>query len=538
MKGPTRPWAVLIVLCIGTFAVLLDTTIVNVALPSLVTSLHASIDQALWTVNGYLMVFCSLLIVGSRVGDMLGRRRMFVAGLALFALASAACGQARTPDELIIARIVQGIGGAALSPQGMAIIRDVFPKEKMGAALGIFSSMVGLAAVLGPVLGGLLTTYLSWRWVFYVNLPVAAAGIALAYRYVPEPPRKRHRLDLPGVILSVAGLGAVVTGLTEGQRYHWNLVIIAILAVGAVLLIAFARNERRHGEPLVPPALFADRTFAIMVVLNVAVQFALQSMLLLNALNLQSVLGFTPVHSGLTVLPLTIALTATAPFAGRLTDRFGGKWVLLTGLVVYAIGIVGVAAVSSTSATSFTFAPVLLIAGLGMGTIFAPLATTAMRSAPPQLAGPASGTLNTARQLGATLGGAVTGAVLAARLAVELRSRAITASAVLPTRARAPFITALSANTEVGRGQAAATIPAGTPARLVPLLRELIANVFGHGYIAAMRPTLAVSVGVLLAGAALCLAIRRAPTSPRPTVIDSTRDPAVSAPASNERSSA
>jgi EmrB/QacA subfamily drug resistance transporter len=533
-----RKWWTLIVVCVATFMLLLDTTIVNVALPSLVTSLRASIDQALWTVNGYLMVFCSLLIVGSRVGDMLGRRRMFVAGLALFALASAACGQARTPDELIIARIVQGIGGAALSPQGMAIIRDVFPKEKMGAALGIFSSMVGLAAVLGPVLGGLLTTYLSWRWVFYVNLPVAAAGIVLAYRYVPEPPRKRHHLDLPGVILSVTGLGAVVTGLTEGQRYHWNLVIIAILAVGAVLLIAFARNERRHGEPLVPPALFADRTFAIMVVLNVAVQFALQSMLLLNALNLQSVLGFTPVHSGLTVLPLTIALTATAPFAGRLTDRFGGKWVLLTGLVVYAIGIAGVAAVSSTSATSFTFAPVLLIAGLGMGTIFAPLATTAMRSAPPQLAGPASGTLNTARQLGATLGGAVTGAVLAARLAVELRSRAITASAVLPTRARAPFIAALSANTEVGRGQATATIPAGTPARLVPLLRELIANVFGHGYIAAMRPTLAVSVGVLLAGATLCLAIRRAPTSPPPTVIDSTRDPAVSAPVSNERSSA
>src|ERR1700677_1186882 len=198
MKGPTRPWAVLIVLCIGTFAVLLDTTIVNVALPSLVTSLHASIDQALWTVNGYLMVFCSLLIVGSRVGDMLGRRRMFVAGLALFALASAACGQARTPDELIIARIVQGIGGAALSPQGMAIIRDVFPKEKMGAALVIFSSMLGLAAVFGPVFGGLLATNISGRWLLYVSLPVAAAGIALAYRYAPEPPRKRHRLDLPG----------------------------------------------------------------------------------------------------------------------------------------------------------------------------------------------------------------------------------------------------------------------------------------------------------------------------------------------------
>jgi MFS family permease len=549
MKGltrtsPVRPWAALLVLCTGTFAVLLDATIVNVALPSLITSLHASLDQALWVVNGYLLVFCSLLIVGSRLGDLLGRRRLFTAGLALFAIASALCGLAQSPNELIAARILQGIGAAALAPQAMAIIQQVFrgdtggeqsrgdtggrppeeqsrgdtggrpPEEqsrgaKMGVAFGVFSSMVGLAAVSGPVVGGLLTSYLSWRWVFYVNLPVAAAGIVLAYVFVPESRHSgTHRLDLPGVIGSTAGLAALVFGLTEGQRYHWDAAIIAIIGAGVATLIAFARWEKNHPEPLVPPALFSDRTFTIMVVLNVAVQFALQSMLLVNSINLQSVLGFTAVHAGLTALPLTIALTATAPFAGRLTDRFGGKWVLAGGLVVYSLGIGGVAAVSSVHATSLTFAPVLLLGGLGMGAIFAPLATMAMSAAPRHLAGAASGTLNTARQLGATLGGAVTGAVLAGQLATAVRIRAIAASAALPPPARAPFVNGLTAGTQVGRGQAAATLPAGTPARLVPVLRELINDVFGHSYIAASRPTLAVSIGVLLAGAALCLALR------------------------------
>jgi EmrB/QacA subfamily drug resistance transporter len=514
-----RPWLVLLVLCTGMFAVLLDTTIVNVALPSLITDLHASLDQALWVVNGYLLVFCALLIVASRLGDMFGRRRMFVAGLALFAVASALCGAALNPAELIAARVLQGFGAAALSPQAMVIIQDVFPRERMGAAFGVFSSLVGLAAVSGPVLGGVLTTYLNWRWVFYVNLPIAVAGIVLAQRLVPEVRTgRRHSLDLPGVLLSTAGLSAVVYGLIEGERYNWGTVaggisIGEIIGAGVLVLAVFVLWERRHGEPLVPLGLFRDRTFTIMVVLNVVVQFALQSMMLVNSINLQSVLGFTAVHAGLTGLPLTLALTALAPFAGRLTDRFGGKFVLLAGLAVYAIGLAGVAAVASVTATSLTFAPVLLLAGLGMGAIFAPLATMALRAAPPQLVGAASGVLNTGRQFGSTLGGAVTGAVLAAQLAAAMRARAVTGARVLPPIARQAFVSRFTTTTQkglqVGRGQQAAAVPRGTPAGLAAALRRLAADVFGHGYITAMRPTLAVSAGLLLAGAALCLLLPR-----------------------------
>src|SRR5215468_10727616 len=519
MEKPARPWLSLVVLCLGTFAVLLDATIVNVALPSIITDLHASLDQALWVINAYLLVFAGLLIVAGRLGDMFGPRRLFVTGLGLFAVASALCGAAQSPGQLIAARVLQGVGAAALTPQAMVIIQQVFPRDRMGAAFGIFSSMVGLAAVSGPTLGGLLTTYLSWRWVFYVNLPIAAAGIALAYRFVPDVRTgRRPRLDLVGALLATTGLSAVVYGVIEGQRYDWGTVrhgitIGEIIGAGIVILAAFVAWERRHREPLLPLGLFRSRTFAIMVLLNVAVQFALQSMLLVNSINLQSVLGMTAVRAGLTSLPLTLALTALAPFAGRLTDRFGGKYVLMAGLVVFAAGIAGVAAVSSTHATSLTFAPALAVAGLGMGAIFAPLATEAMRAAPPRLAGAASGVLNTGRQLGGTLGGAITGAVLASQLTAAMHLRAVADARLLPAAARPRFVAgfaqAARSGLQVGRGQSAAGPPRGVPPQLIPELRRLVRDVFTHGYIAAIRPTLAISVAVLLAGAASCLLLRR-----------------------------
>jgi EmrB/QacA subfamily drug resistance transporter len=519
-----RHWITLGVLCLGTFAVLLDSTIVNVALPSMITSLHASLDEALWIVNAYLLVFAALLILASRLGDMFGPRRLFVVGLAVFALASALCGAAHDPGQLIAARVAQGIGAAAMTPQAMVIIQAVFPRQRMGAAFGVFSSMVGLAAVSGPVLGGVITSDVGWRWIFYVNLPIAAAGVAGSYAFVPEVRTgRRHLLDLPGVLLGTAGLAVLLFGVIEGQRYSWGKVtgavtIPEIIAAGLALLVVFCLWERRHPQPLLPAALFRSRTFTVMVLLSLATQFALQSMLLVNSINLQSVLGFTAVHAGLTGLPLTLALTAVAPFAGRLTDRVGGKYVLMASLTLFAAGIVGVTLLASDHATSLTFAPALLVAGLGMGGIFAPLTTTGMRAAPPQLAGAASGALNTGRQLGGTVGGAVTGAVLATELTSALHSRAAGAAAGLPTPARQPFVAgfarAASAGLQVGRGQAAATLPRGVPPSLVPRLDQLIHSVFAQSYLQAMRPTLIISVGLLLAGAASCLLLRRHPAAP------------------------
>ena len=519
MTDARRPWLALTALCLGTFATLLDTTIVNVALPSIITGLHATLDQALWVVNGYLLVFSSLLILGGRLGDLLGPRRMFTAGLALFAIASAACGAAQSPGQLIAARMVQGVGAAAMAPQGMTIIRHMFPRGRMGAAFGVFSSMISVAAVSGPTLGGLLTTYLSWRWVFYVNVPITAAGIVMAYLFVPEVRTgRRPRLDVIGVVLALAGLSAVCFGVIEGQRYDWGTVvggvtIPEIIVIGAALLAAFAVWERRQPEPLLPGGLFASPTFTIMAVLSLLVQFALQSMLLANTLNYQSALGFTAVRAGLTGLPLTITLIILAPFAGRLTDRIGGKWVLMTGLVVYAAGIVGVAIVASPAATSFTFAAPLAIAGAGMAALFAPVNTMGMRAAPPALAGAASGVINTGRQLGATIGAAVTGAVLATQVAGGLSSRAVIAARQLPVPVRQPFIRGFAAaahsGLRVGRGQSAARIPAALPRALIPRFEQLAHDVFVGAYIAALRHALPVPVAVLLVGAIGCLVLLR-----------------------------
>jgi EmrB/QacA subfamily drug resistance transporter len=516
-----RPWAALVVLCLGTFAILMDGTIVNVALPSMITGLHAPLDQALWIINSYLLAFAALLILASRLGDMLGPRRLFVAGLALFALSSALCGAAQTPGELIAARVLQGVGAAAIAPQAMVIIRSLFHGRQMGAAFGVFSSMIGLAAVSGPVIGGLLTTYLSWRWVFYVNLPIAAAGIALSYVFVPEiRTHRKHSLDLVGVLLAAAGLTGVCYGVIEGQRYAWGTVrygitIPEIIGAGLVLLAGFAAWELRQREPLIPLGLLRSRNFAIVVALSLAVQFALQSMLLINSINLQSALGFSAIHAGLTGLPTTLAMTSLAPFAGRITDRIGGKRVLAVGLALYAAGIAGVAAVASVHATSLTFAPVLLVAGLGMGAIFAPLATMAMHAAPQHQAGAASGVVNTSRQLGGTLGGAIAGAVLASGLASALHGRAVAAAAQLPAAVRSKFVASFSAaarsGLQVGRGQVTAKLPAGTPRSAAPHLHQLIQEVFARSYIEAMHWALAVPVAILVVGALACLAMRREP---------------------------
>ena len=514
-----RPWSALVVLCLGTFAILMDGTIVNVALPSLITGLHAPLDQALWVINSYLLVFAALLILASRLGDMFGPRRLFVAGLALFALSSALCGAAQTPGQLIAARVLQGVGAAAIAPQAMVIIRSLFHGRQMGTAFGLFSSMIGLAAVSGPVIGGLLTTDLSWRWVFYVNLPIAAVGIALSYVFVPEiRTGRKHRLDLVGVILAAVGLTAVCFGVIEGQRYSWGTVkygvtIPEIIGAGVVLLAGFVAWELRQREPLIPLGLFRSRNFAIVVALSLGVQFALQSMLLVNSINLQSALGFSAIHAGLTGLPTTLAMTSLAPFAGRITDRIGGKFVLAVGLALYAVGIAGVATVASVHATSLTFAPVLLVAGFGMGAIFAPLSTVAMHAAPQHQAGAASGVVNTSRQLGGTLGGAVAGAELASGLASALHNHAVSAAASLPAAARPRFVgsfaAAARAGLQVGRGQVSARLPAGTSRSDAAHLQQLIHQVFAASYIQAMHWALAVPVAILAVGALACLAMRR-----------------------------
>jgi EmrB/QacA subfamily drug resistance transporter len=524
------PWWTLAVLCVGSFAILMDTTIVNVAVPSLIDTLHAGLDQVLWINNAYLLVFGSLLITMSRLGDIFGQRRLFILGLAVFAVFSALCGAAQNPAELIAARAFQGLGAAILAPQPLVIISAAFPAQRRGAALGVYNSMIGLAAVLGPTLGGVLVTYAGWRWIFYVNLPVTIAGIVMAIRIVPDLRlARRHRLDTAGVVLATLGLAGVVFGLIEGQRYDWGAIaggpvtIPEVMIAGAVLLVAFGFWERgrRGQEPLLPAAVFRDKAVVLLCVLAAAAQFGLISIMILAAINLQSVLGYSAVISGLTSLPLTIVLATLAPFAGRLSDRIGSKPILAAGFTVYAIGLIVLILVLSVGATPFTFILPYILIGLGMGCLFAPLTTEALRRVRPEFTGVLAGMLNTSRQLGSSIGSAVVGGVLAAILASDMRARAITAARGLPVAARHRFLDGFThlaqSGLSVGRGQSGgAAVPASIPEPLRTQLQHLIHTIFTGSYIDAMRATLVIPVSLLLLCAASCALLIR---PPRPATV-------------------
>jgi EmrB/QacA subfamily drug resistance transporter len=417
-------WAILITLSLGFFMTLLDLTIVNIAIPAMRRGLHASLPQIGWVINAYIIMLAVLMITAGRLGDLRGRRNLFIAGVAVFTLASAASGISQTAAELIAARAVQGLGAALLLPQTMAMIIATFPASRRGAAMGIWGGVAGLATIAGPTVGGVLVTYLGWRWIFFVNLPVGVVTVVLAALILPAVRTgRRQPLDLPGVLLASGALVAITYGLIEGQTYDWGRVtsfvtIPLIIGTGVVLLGVFGLVQARRQDraPLLPFVLFRDRNYALMSATNVIVSIGLVGMALPLTLYLQTQLGFSPLKAGLTMAPSSLVSGLVAPFAGRLADR-GGKYLLMCGLALYAIGLVIIVAVAGPASHWYDLVPGFLVAGLGVGCTMSPMQTIATRNVDPRLAGAASGVLNTFRQTGSALGSAVVLAVLENRLA-------------------------------------------------------------------------------------------------------------------------
>jgi EmrB/QacA subfamily drug resistance transporter len=523
-----NPWAVLVVLCLGFFMVLLDITIVNIAIPSMVDGLKASLDQVLWVINAYTLTYAVLLITAGRLGDRFGQRTLFAAGLAVFTLGSAACGLAQNPDQLIAARVVQGIGGALLTPQTLAILTSIFPPDRRGAAFGVWGGIAGLATIAGPVLGGVLVTYLDWRWIFYVNVPIGIVAFIATFLVIPDlRPGRSAAVEPVGVLLASGGLLAITFGLIEGQRYDWGTVttvagvpvtIPAIIAVGVVLIVVFFLWDARRESPLVPLTLLRERNFSLMNWVGSTVNFAMVGLFLPLTIYLQSALGFSALKAGLTMAPMSVVSMFVAPFAGRLADRLGGKYILMIGLTLFAVGMGWIDWRADVDSTWLTFLPGLVVGGIGLGCTFAPLATVAMRNIRPQLAGAASGVLNTTRQVGGAIGSAVVGAVLQNRLAVTLHDQAVSYAAQLPPQVpeqfRQRFVegfsNAASSGFAVGASSSSAAghIP-GLPPEIAAQIAALAHDVFAHAFVDAMRPTLLVPVAVLLVGALSCVAIKR-----------------------------
>ena len=519
-EARTNPWLVLVVLTTGFFMIMLDTTIVNVAIPAMSAGLHTTLDQILWVLNSYILVYAVLLITAGRLGDLYGQRSLFAIGLAVFTVASGLCGFAQDANQLIAARILQGVGGALLTPQTLAILTTLFPPERRGAAFGIWAGVAGLATLAGPTVGGAIVTYVDWRWIFFVNVPIGIAALILTFVIIPDVrPGRRHGWDIVGTILATTGLFGVIFGLIEGERFNWGqigstvITIPEVIGLGVVLLVVFVIWERYQPEPLVPLSLFEERNFAVANWMAAAIAFGMMSLFLPIIIYLQSVRDFSALTAGLTLAPMSLTSMFVAPFAGRMADRIGGKYILMTGILVFAIGFGTITFVAGPDSTWINFLVPAIVAGAGMGMTFAPMTTVAMRNISPRMAGAASGVLNTTRQVGAAVGSAVVGALLQNRLAITLHDQAVSHAFALPAVYRDQFVKAFSSvaanGFQIGTGQNGAALPSGLPPDVTAQLTSLAHQVFVSGYIDALKQTLVLPIAVLAVTAFSALLIKR-----------------------------
>jgi EmrB/QacA subfamily drug resistance transporter len=418
--------------------------------------------------------------------------------------------------QLIAFRAVQGAGAAMLLPQTLSLIVDTFPAEKRGLPLGIWGAAAGVSGAAGPSLGGLLVTEFGWRWIFFVNIPIGIVVLFMAAAILPTTRHTiRHRLDITGVLIASAALLGLSFALIEGQRYNWNTWIWATIGAAAVLMglfLWYQRGQQDH-EPLVPFSLFRDRNFSIMNFVGIAASFGIIGLLLPMTIYLQSVLGYSALKAGLLLLPLALGSIIMAGPAGALSGRFGGKYILMAGLTAFAGGLLWVIAIAGVGQNWTSLLAPLFLTGLGVGCTFPPMANETMRNVPPRLSGAASGVNNALRQVGSVLAAAVSGAVLQTRLASSLKDQAQQRALSVPAPYRTGFVQGFARagqnGLQVGAGQTgtARNLPAGVPRDVARHINGLAGQVFGHGFIDAMRPTMAVSAAVLLIGAVACLAV-------------------------------
>lgn len=411
-------WLALIVLCLGDLMIVLDGTIVNVALPSIRDDLGFSETSLAWVVNGYLLTFGGFLLLGGRLGDLFGQRRMFLVGIALFTAASLACGLATTQAMLVVARAVQGLGGALVSAVALSLIMTLFtePAER-AKAMGIFGFVLSGGGTAGVLLGGVLTDLFSWHWIFLVNLPVGIAVYALSLRLLPRAPgTATGRVDVGGAVAVTGALMLAVFAIVNGNEAGWGSArTLALLGAAAVLLAAFFAIETRITTPLVPLGLFRNRNVASANAVGVLMAGGLFAWFFFSALYLQQVLGYTPLEVGLAYLPSMVVWGAASLFSDRLVMRFGAKPPLVAGLVLMALGLVLFARTPVDGSLLVDVLPGTIAIGLGAGVAFNPLLLTAMNGVAPTEYGLASGLVNTAFMMGGALALAGLAAIADAR---------------------------------------------------------------------------------------------------------------------------
>ena len=410
-----KKWWTLGAVSFGLFMIMLDNTIVNVALPSIQRELHIGISELEWVVNGYALTFAVLMLTGGKLADLFGRRFIFIVGLVIFTGASLACGLAPNANFLIGARVVQGVGSALMNPATLSIITATFPPRQRGMAIGIWAGVSALALAIGPLVGGLITQHISWGWIFFINVPVGILAIVVA-RFVIKESRDtsaEQRLDLPGLLTSAIGLFALIYALIEANTYGWTSArILGFFALAVIGLVGFVLLELRQRVPMLDLSLFRNPIFAGANAIMLLVALAMFGVFFYVSLYVQNVLGYSPTQAGATFLPMTLCIVFLAPIAGRFTDRYGPRWLIAAGMTLVAGSLVIFAQLDLNS-TFWNIFPGLLIGGAGMAMAMAPTTATAMHAVPVDKAGVGSAVLNSMRQVGGSLGIALMGAIVA-----------------------------------------------------------------------------------------------------------------------------
>jgi EmrB/QacA subfamily drug resistance transporter len=445
-----RPWPALFALCLGFFMILVDTTIVTVATPALMEDLDAEVNSVVWVTSAYLLAYAVPVLITGRLGDRFGPKNLYLIGLTLFTAASLWCGLTGSVEMLIVARVFQGFGASMMTPQTMAVITRIFAAERRGQAMALWGATAGVATLVGPILGGILVDVAGWEWIFFINVPVGIVGFVLAWRLVPSLSTHAHRFDWLGVVLSGVGMFFLVFGIQEGHQYDWNGWVLTSIAAGLVVLVLFLLWQAKNSaEPLVPLRLFADRNFSVSNFAISTMSFTATAMGFPLMLYAQLVRGLSPTSSALLMVPMAVTSIVMAPIVGRYTDRVHPRLLCSAGFAVTAASLFWLSAVLDASIPLWQILLPMALLGLGMSGIWAPLAATATRNLPMQLAGAGSGVYNATRQVGAVLGSAAIAVLMDARLASHLPgatagSPEAAGGGTLPSAAHVPFSEAMA----------------------------------------------------------------------------------------------
>jgi EmrB/QacA subfamily drug resistance transporter len=496
-----RKWWTLIAVSVAIFMLLLDITVVNVALPAIQSSLHSSFHDLQWVVNAYSLTLAAFLLTAGALADLLGRRRVFVTGLVVFTVSSAACGLASTPLALNVARAVQGTGGAMMFATSLALIAQAFHGRERGIAFGVYGGVIGAAVAVGPVIGGLITSGIGWEWIFFVNVPIGVAAVALTLSQVAESrDPDATGVDWLGLVTFSGALFLLVFALIKGNDDGWGSTRIdTYLAVSAVLLVLFVVVERVQKRPMLDLTLFRRPAFAGASIVAFAISSSMFAMFLYLTLYIQDVLGYGPLQAGVCFLPITLISFAVAPFAGRLSVRLPVRLMLGTGLALVCVGLLTMTQVDANSGWT-ALIPGFLLAGAGIGMVNPPLASTAVGVVHHSRSGMASGINNTFRQVGIATGIAGLGAIF---------QHAVTSKTLAALGSSSAGHDALRAL----HGKIGGALVSGEVRTLAGHLarpaRGALTHAYRVGFTGALSEILVVGAAVALAGSVLAIALVR-----------------------------